>query len=99
LCAVSSAWGLAPLLFLPAGDLAFAALMLLVLLGVAVTGISGIAPDRASVFLWLLPLAVPIPLVLLWRGGDDTSYLALALLSAVFIAVNLRFVLAQNHML
>lgn len=99
LCAVSSAWGLAPLMFLPPNDLAFAALMLLVLLGVAVTGISGIAPDRASVFLWLLPLAVPIPAALLWRGGSDTGYLALALLSAVFIAVNLRFVLAQNHML
>jgi len=99
LCAVSAAWGLAPLMFMASNDLAFAALILLVLLGVAVTGISGIAPDRTSVFLWLLPLSVPIPLALLWRGGDDTSYLALALLSVVFIAVNLHFVLAQNRML
>jgi signal transduction histidine kinase/CheY-like chemotaxis protein len=99
LLAVSSAWGLAPLLFLPAGDLAYAALMLLVLLGMAVTGISGIAPDRGSIFLWLLPLAGPIPLALLVRGSDDVGYLALALLSAVFVAVNLKFVLAQNHTL
>ncbi|HEY9064536.1 MAG TPA: ATP-binding protein [Burkholderiaceae bacterium] len=99
LLAVSVAWGLAPVLFLPPDDLTYAALMLLVLLGTAVTGISGIAPDRVSVFLWLLPLTVPIPLVLLMRGGDDVGYLGLVLLATVFIAVNLKFVLAQNHTL
>ena len=99
LLAVSAAWGLAPLLFLPGGDLAYAALLALVLLGMAVTGISGIAPDRTSVFLWLLPLALPVPVALVWRAGGDTSYLAIAALAVVFVAVNLKFVLAQNHML
>ena len=45
----AAAWGLAPLLFLPAGDLAYAALMLLVMLAMAVTGISGIASITSSI--------------------------------------------------
>src|SRR5450755_490003 len=93
----AAAWGLAPVLFLPADDLAYAAVMMLVLLGMAVGGVAAIATDRASVFLWLLPLVLPLPLVLLWHGG--AAYLGLALLSITFAAVNLRLVLAQNHLL
>jgi len=98
LAITAAAWGLAPLLFLPAGDLAYAALMLLVMLAMAVTGISGIAPDRVSVFLWLLPLSVPIPIALLLRATGP-SYVGLTLLAIVFVAVNLKIVLAQNRVL
>ena len=98
LAITAAAWGLAPVLFLPAGDLAYAALMLLVMLAMAVTGITGIAPDRVSVFLWLLPLSVPIPITLLLRATGP-SYIGLTLFAIVFVAVNLRIVLAQNRVL
>jgi len=96
LLAVAVGWGAAVPMLLPDNNLAYAALLVFALLGVAVTGISGIAPDRMSVFLWLLPIAAPVPVALLWRSSE-TSYLALALLAVVFVAVNLRFALAQNR--
>ena len=96
LLAVAVGWGAAVPMLLPDNNLAYAALLVFALLGVAVTGISGIAPDRVSVFLWLVPIAAPVPVALLWRSSE-TSYLALALLAVVFVAVNLRFALAQNR--
>ena len=98
LLAVSLAWGAAAPMLLPGNDLAYAALLVFALLSMAVTGISGITPDRLSVFLWLLPISVPIPIALLWHASE-TGYLALALLAVAFIAVNLRFALAQNRTL
>ncbi|MEQ1685381.1 MAG: hybrid sensor histidine kinase/response regulator [Burkholderiaceae bacterium] len=94
---MSTTWGLAPLMFLPAGDLAFTAIMLLVLLGVAVSGITAIATDRLSVMLWIVPLMGPAPLALLWHYSPEN--LALAAFAVLFIFVNLTYVLKQNHVL
>ncbi|MDQ6639541.1 MAG: hybrid sensor histidine kinase/response regulator [Pseudomonadota bacterium] len=91
------AWGLAPMLFLPGNDLAYAAVMTLALLGVAVGGVVAIATDRTCILLWLLPIATPLPLVLLWHGG--TAYLVLAIVAATWAIVQLRLALAQNHLL
>jgi signal transduction histidine kinase/CheY-like chemotaxis protein len=97
LLATGIAWGLAPVLFLPPDDLAYAAMMMLVLLGIAVGGIAAIATDRISVYLWLLPVAAPLTLALIWHYSP--VYLVLALLTVTFAAVNLRVVLKQNHLL
>jgi signal transduction histidine kinase len=94
---MSATWGLAPLMILPAGDLAFTAIMLLVLLGVAVSGITAIATDRLSVMLWIVPLMGPAPLALLWHYSPEN--LALAAFAVLFIFVNLTYVLKQNHVL
>ncbi len=94
---MSATWGLAPLMFLPAGDLAYTAIMLLVLLGVAVSGITAIATDRLSVMLWIVPLMGPAPLALLWHYSPEN--LALAAFALLFIFVNLTYVLKQNHVL
>ena len=67
------AWGLAPVLFLRGDDLAYSALLTLVLLGVAVGGMVAVATDRTAIVLWLVPIAVPLPIVLLGHGDDDTS--------------------------
>ena len=91
------AWGVAPVLFLPPDDVAYAALLVLVLLGMAVVGVLATATDRTCIFLWLVPIATPLPLVLLWHGGE--AYLALALVAVAWIAVHLRLALAQNHLL
>lgn len=98
LLAVSAAWGLAPLLFLPDNDLAYASLLLLMLLSTTITGVSGIASDRMSVFLWVLPLSVLTSIALAMRAAE-TGYLVLVLVTLVFVAVNLRFLLAQNRVL
>jgi two-component system, sensor histidine kinase len=94
---MGATWGLAPLMFLPEGDLAYTAIMLLVLLGVAVSGITAIATDRASVMLWIVPLMAPVPLALLWHYSP--ANLGLAAFALLFIFVNLTYVLKQNHVL
>ena len=90
-------WGIAPVFLLGPDDLAYAALVVLVLLGMAVVGVIAAATDRTSIYLWLVPIATPLPLVLLWHGGD--AYLALALIAVTWMAVHLRLALAQNHLL
>jgi two-component system, sensor histidine kinase len=97
LLCMSATWGLAPLMFLPEGDLAYTAIMLLVLLGVAVSGITAIATDRLSVMLWIVPLMGPAPLALLWHYSP--ANLGLAAFALLFIFVNLTYVLKQNHVL
>ena len=97
LFAAGLAWGVAPLVFLPADDLAYAALMMLVIIGMAVGGVSTIATDRISVYLWLLPVMAPLPFALLWHYSP--FYLVLATLALVFAVVNLRAALAQNSLL
>jgi two-component system, sensor histidine kinase len=91
------AWGIAPVLLLGPDDLAHAALIVLVLLGMAVVGASAAATDRISIYLWMVPIATPLPLVLLWHGSD--GYLVLALVALTWMAVHLRLALAQNHLL
>ncbi|MDQ6628435.1 MAG: hybrid sensor histidine kinase/response regulator [Pseudomonadota bacterium] len=91
------AWGLAPLLLLPADDPAAVGFVTFALFGIAVGTVAGIATDRASVYLWILPVTTPLPLVLAWRGGGNN--LVLAALAITFVACILRLVLAQNRLL
>jgi signal transduction histidine kinase len=91
------AWGVSPVLLLAPDDLAYSALLVLVLLGMAVVGAIATATDRTSIYLWLVPIAIPLPLALLWRGGD--AYLVLAVVSVTWMAIHLRLALAQNHLL
>jgi len=91
------AWGAAAFVFLPGADLAQAAFLVLVFVGVAVAGAVAAATDRASIYLWLLPLTVPAPIVLAIVGGR--AQLALAAVAAAFAAILLRLVLAQNRLL
>jgi len=90
-------WGLAALLFIPAADPARAAWVALVVSGMAAGGIVANATDRACIFLWVIPAALPLPLVLLWRGGE--IYLLLAAVAIAATALQLRLALAQNHLL
>ena len=85
------------MLFLPHGDLAATLMLMLVLLGMAVGGIAAIATDRISVWLWLVSLTLPLPFALASNG--EPTYLVLAALAAVFLALSLRSTLAQNKVL
>jgi signal transduction histidine kinase len=97
LALMAAGWGIAPVFLLGPGDLAYAALLVLVLLGMAVVGAIAAATDRTAIFLWLVPIATPLPLMLLWHGGD--AYVVLALVAVTWMAVHLRLALAQNHLL
>jgi signal transduction histidine kinase/CheY-like chemotaxis protein len=90
-------WGSAAFVFLPDADLAHAAFLVLVFVGVAVAGAVAIATDRTSIYLWVLPLTIPAPVVLAVLGGR--AQLALAAVAAAFAAILLRLMLAQNRLL
>ena len=90
-------WGSAAFVFLPGADLAHAAFLVLVFVGVAVAGAVAIATDRTSIYLWVVPLTVPAPVVLAVLGGR--AQLALAAVAAAFAAILLRLMLAQNRLL
>jgi signal transduction histidine kinase/CheY-like chemotaxis protein len=94
---VALTWGISPLMLLAPDELASAAFLVVVLLAVAVGGVGAIAADRACVYLWLLPIATPLPLLLAWHGG--TVYLALAVVVVAFAALQLRLVLAHHRLL
>ena len=93
----SASWGLAPLMFMPANDLAYTAVMLLGLLGIAGSGVTAMASDKTSVMLWIVPLIGPVPVALLWHYSP--ANLGLAVFSLLFIFINLKYVLQQNHVL
>ena len=93
----SVSWGLAPLMFMPHDDLAYTAVMLLGLLGIAGSGVTAMASDKASVMLWIVPLIGPAPVALLWHYSP--ANLGLAVFSLLFIFINLKYVLQQNHVL
>ncbi len=94
---VALAWGVSPFILLAPDELATAAFLVIVLLAVAVAGAGAVAADRACVYLWLLPIATPLPLLLAWHGG--TAYLALAVVVVVFATLQLRLVLAHHRLL
>ena len=93
----SVSWGLAPLMFMPQNDLAYTAVMLLGLLGIAGSGVTAMASDKASVMLWIVPLIGPVPVALLWHYS--AANLGLAVFSLLFILINLKYVLQQSHVL
>ena len=97
LASTALCWGLAPLVFIPAADPARAAWVAFVVLGMAAGGIVANATDRTCIFLWIVPVATPLPLVLLWHGGE--AHLLLAVVAIASTALQLSLALAQNHLL
>ena len=93
----ASAWGLAPVMFFPANDPAYAAAMVLGLLAIAVGGLTTIVADREGACLWLLPIVVPLPLALLRH--DRPIYVVLAIFILIFAAISLRLVLHLHNVL
>ena len=69
-------WGLASVLFIPPPIRPDAAWVALVVVGMAAGGIVANATDRTCIFLWVVPVAMPLPLVLLWHGGEANLLLA-----------------------
>jgi len=91
------AWGAAPLVVLPSSDLAAICLTMLVLLGMGSGGIGAIVAYRPAICLWLCPLLLPLPALLVWHQAP--LHTPLAIFSLAYLGVNLAFARGQNTML
>jgi signal transduction histidine kinase/CheY-like chemotaxis protein len=90
-------WGSAPWYLLPTQDLATVCLMMLVLLGMASGGLGAIVAYRPAIWVWLMPLVLPLPAALLWYATPLHN--ALAIFSLAYLGVNLVFAFGQNELL
>ena len=91
------AWGSAPWLFFPTGNLPLTSLMLLLLLGISSGGVASLAPYRPALFRFIVPLLTGLAAALLWQR--DVTHLFLALCTLAYLYVNLKFGLQQNRLL
>ena len=91
------AWGAAPWLFFPTGNLPLTSLMMLLLLGISSGGVASLAPYRPALFRFIVPVLSGLAAALLWQRDMTHFYLAICTLAYLF--VNLRFGLQQNRLL
>ena len=91
------AWGSAPWLFFPTGNLPLTSLMMLLLLGISSGGVASLAPYRPALFRFIVPLLTGLAAALLWQR--DVTHLFLALCTLAYLYVNLKFGLQQNRLL
>lgn len=97
LLASALAWGSAPLFVLPTRDLAAVCLMMLVMLGMGSAAIGAVVAYRPAIWMWLVPLLLPLPGLLLWYEGPLHNALAIFVLA--YLGVNLVFAFGQNELL
>ena len=93
----AAAWGAAPWLFFPTGNLPLTALMMLVLLGVSSGSMASLAPYRPALFRFIVPLLLGLAAALLWQR--DVTHFFLALCTLAYLYVTLRFGVQQNRLL
>jgi signal transduction histidine kinase/ActR/RegA family two-component response regulator len=91
------AWGAAPWLFFPSGNLPLTSLMMLLLLGMSSGGVASLAPYRPALFRFIVPMLTGLAAALLWQR--DVTHLFLAICTLAYLIVNLKFGLQQNHLL
>lgn len=91
------AWGSAPWLFFPTGNLPLTSLMMLLLLGISSGGVASLAPYRPALFRFIVPLLLGLAAALLWQR--DVTHIFLALCTLAYLYVNLKFGLQQNRLL
>jgi signal transduction histidine kinase/CheY-like chemotaxis protein len=91
------AWGLMPWLFFPKGNFALSSLTLLVMWGMSSAGIASQAPYRRAIFSFNVPMMLGLASALLWQG--DAMHAFLGLCTLIYLYVNIKFGLQQNHLL
>lgn len=91
------AWGSAPWLFFPVGNLPLTSLMMLLLLGISSGGVASLAPYRPALFRFIVPILAGLATALLWQR--DVTHFFLALCTLAYLYVNLKFGLQQNRLL
>lgn len=91
------AWGSAPWLFFPTGNLPLTSLMMLLLLGMSSGGVASLAPYRPALFRFIVPILAGLAAALLWQR--DLTHFFLAICTLAYLLVNLKFGLQQNRLL
>ncbi|MCY7320186.1 MAG: response regulator [Ramlibacter sp.] len=93
----SSVWGLAPLMFLPAGNLSLTSLMMLVMMGICASGALSVAPLKQALFCYVVPMMLGLTVALALHA--DVISLFLAACGAGFLGMTLTFAAQQHRML
>lgn len=90
-------WGVAPLMLLQ--DVRWMPLvpLVLVLLGLAAVGSHKVAAHRWTIYLWLVPLLMPVTAFMAWLGTPTT--LALAPMTGAFLLASLYVALGRHRLL
>jgi signal transduction histidine kinase len=91
------AWGLAPWLFFPHGNLPMTTLLMVVLLGMSSGGIASLAPYRRAIFSFAVPILLGLASAMLWQRDATLGYLAFCTL--IYLWVTLKFGLQQHNLL
>ena len=93
----SCVWGLAPLMFLPAGNLPLTSLMMLVMMGICATGALSVASLKQALFCYVVPMMVGLTAALALNA--DAISLFLAACCAGFLVMTLKFATQQHRLL
>jgi two-component system, sensor histidine kinase len=96
LVATALAWSAGPFLFFPA-DAGYQALLIAVWIALATAATPIVAVSRLAVYLWLLPLLLPLAARFLY--APDATSNVLGMVAAVVLVVQLRLALEQNELL
>jgi signal transduction histidine kinase len=91
------AWSVGPLLLFPADQPGYQALLIAIWIGLASAATPTVAASRLAIYLWLVPLLLPLAARFL-LAPDPTSNV-LGVIAAVFLVVHLRLALEQNELL
>ncbi len=91
------AWGLAPWLFFPTGDMPLTSMMILLLLCLSSAAMVALSPYRQAVIYFSTPITVGLATALFWQGDWRHSILALGI--CLYGFVNLQFGLYLNRLL
>ena len=89
------AWGLAAGMLLQRAGAVEVVLLLVVLLGMASTGLAAVSGCRPAIGAWLVPLLLPVAVGLLWRG--DAVHVALGGLTLLYLGATLAYALHQHE--
>lgn len=92
-----TAWGLAPWLFFPAGNMPLTSMMILLLLCLCSAAMVALSPYRQAVINFSTPIILGLATALFWQGDWRHSVLALGI--CLYGAVNLQFGLYLNRLL
>ena len=91
------AWSAGPFLFFPADHAGYQALLISIWIALATAATPIVAVSRLAIYLWLVPLLLPLSARFL-LVGDPTSNV-LGMIAAVVLLVQLRLALEQNELL
>jgi signal transduction histidine kinase len=97
LTASALAWSVGPFLFFPSDHAGYQALLISVWIALATAMTPIVAVSRLAIYLWLLPLLLPLSARFMF-AADPTAHV-LGAIAAVVLIVQLRLALEQNELL